>query len=241
MSPIGPSGSVDCRKCRESIHHYQANELRESARREVQDHLDTCPACARFLHVEEAFLRLLREQLPREVASPELADRVRHGIERDSGAFGALRSDVPYFGRLLMAAALLLLALLVPAVYWSRSGNATVETGSRHIVRAAILVDEDCDRAGRSLEQQRSCRKASHLNALKLADGSYWSLGVDEPIARDLVAEPAHRGRRVVVEGDFYPAIRTFHLTRLLGPRAALPRGLAERVVTARAQEPDRR
>jgi hypothetical protein len=84
----------------------------------------------------------------------------------------------------------------------------------RHVVRSAVVVCEECDRAGHAPDEQRRCSARAHFNALRMADGSYWMLSLDGADARRLASDATLRGRRIVVEGELYAPMRTLHLTR---------------------------
>jgi mycothiol system anti-sigma-R factor len=209
------SDGGECRTFRDSIYHYLDNELHESERSRLQQHLDGCPGCGRYLEFEDRFSGSLRARLPRLGAPEGLLDRVTSALDRE-GASRRRRSRVrTYVGAAgFMAAAGVLVALGLPGRWFgSSAGSPPV-----HVVREVTVVDEECDRAGISAERQRGCKKADHLNALKLKDGSYWNLSLDGPEARHIAAEPLDRGRRLVVEGDLYTPIRTLHVTHVRDP-----------------------
>lgn len=205
--------TVECAVFRDFVYHYQANELLEADRGKLQQHLDSCECCARYLEVEESFARALRLRLSRIEAPEGLHARLKEALNglrpaparRWTWLFSPLAA--------VAAASILVIALLVSSRVGSRAGARA--GNAVHVVRAAMIVDEDCDRAGFPIGHQRRCRKASHLNALKLADGTYWTLGLGEREAREILVDVTQRGRRVVVEGDLYPAIRTLRITGL--------------------------
>jgi mycothiol system anti-sigma-R factor len=203
---------MDCRAFRDRIYHFQADEIPDAERGEFQAHLDACAECARVLEFEDGFLRVLEARIPRESAPPGLETRIR----------AALRAEAPSPRRLAWyrspwfaaaAAVVLLVLLIVPTLDgpWldPRDGAAgAVQIASRELV----LVDLECDRAGRTLEQQRRCNHPHHVNALKTAEGNYWNISPDQTGYGRLVHDPELRGRRMMIDGVYYPGINTLHI-----------------------------
>lgn len=203
---------MNCNVFRQSIYHFQADELPDAERRALQDHLDDCPRCARLLEVEESFLRGIKARLVRTPAPPGLETRIRAALEheRAPGRGAAAWFRAPWFAA--AAASLLLALLLVPR------SDAPVDpahsTPVLQVEEEVIVVDLDCDRAGLGYAGQRACLNERHLNALKLQDGTYWNISLDKETSRDLLVERSMRGHRMLVRGDLYPAIRTLKLSR---------------------------
>ena len=201
---------LNCNVFRQSIYHFQADELPESERQALQEHLDACTDCATRLEVEESFLRGIKARVVRAPAPPGLETRIRAALEqrRVSVRGSSAWFRAPWFAA--AAASLLLALLLLP---WTDSPfDREQSTPVLQVEQEVTVVDHDCDRAGLSYPQQRGCRNERHLNALKLQDGSYWNIGVDEEASRDLLLDPHMRGHRILVRGDLYPAIRTLEL-----------------------------
>jgi anti-sigma factor RsiW len=205
--------TMDCSTFRRSIHHFQADELSAAERAAVESHLDNCAACARALEVEEGFLRGLRSRRPRAEAPSGLEARVRAALAREAP------DPAPsawYRGPWLAAAAaaLLLALLLVPGLGRPREGGWSPAAGVVPVTGVEVMiVDLECDRAGMSIEQQRNCRARHHINALKTADGRYWHISPDQADYGKMIADPQIRGRRLVVDGDYYPGINTLRIT----------------------------
>jgi len=202
--------SVNCSTFRESLFHYQADELPAQERSALQDHLDACAECARRLEIEGAFLGVLKTRLQRVPTPPGLETRVRAALAHER-AHG--KASTPWFRTpwLAAAAASLLLALLLLPPF----GKGT--TGPGAVVRVehdVMVVDRECDHAGRSLNEQRKCLLRHHLNALKLSDGRYLNIDLDQESHRAMLVDPAARGRRLHVVGNYYPGIRTLHVER---------------------------
>ncbi len=210
------SKSLTCREFQAEVVHFQADELPEARRQPLQEHLDGCPACARYLAVEDSFLRLIRASAGRVPAPPGLETRIRARLA--GGSASRPRRGLPGWlaapGAAAAAAALILGLSLVLVVGGMPGGPGGGRAGVIHVVRTVTVVDRDCDRAGRTLEQQRGCRHPEHVNALKPADGMYWNLSLGQDAARALALDPARRGERITVEGDFYPDLSTIRLTR---------------------------
>jgi anti-sigma factor (TIGR02949 family) len=204
---------VNCHEFRSQIVHFQADELPAEIREPLQAHLDGCPDCARRLEVEDALLRGLKARLRREPAPSGLETRIRAALEDVDASTGR---PVPWFRRPVMAAlaaAVLLTLLIVPGL--GTDGLADWRDGAVRISGLEVMVvDRDCDVRGVSLALQRKCRDPKHLNALKLADGTYWTVSLDQEDGREILLDAAMRGRRMIVEGDLFPRIHTLHLSR---------------------------
>ncbi len=213
--------SVTCESFREHLYAFEADELSQADRRRFQAHLDGCAACARRLEVEASFSRGLRARLAPVEPPPWLESAVR---ARLAGAAPARRGRVrawlssPALAAVAasaLLAVLLMPPLLAPAAPSGARGAPAILHGSRD----ATIVDLVCDQAGLSASAQRRCRAVTHPNALKLADGSYWGILPDGDLARGIIDAQNRRGEKIVVEGEFYPAI---HMIRLIRVRQAL-------------------
>ena len=208
--------SLTCKDFQASVYHFQADELPAARREPLQEHLDGCPECARYLEVEASFLRLLRASARRVPAPPGLETRIRArladgpGAGRRRGIFGWLAAP----GTAAAAAAVILAISLAAVVNGMPGAVGGGRANVIRVVRTVTVVDRDCDRAGRTVEQQRGCRHPDHVNALKPADGMYWNLSLGQDAARAIALDPARRGERITVEGDFYPGLSTIRLTR---------------------------
>ena len=195
--------SVDCHEFRRKLYHFQAGELPGNERRPLEEHVGRCESCARRLEFEDGFLRGLKGRLGRAQAPPELRVRVREALEREAAPRGL--SGWARTAWLAPAAAALLLAfVLIPAV----PRGAIILTVEREVT----VVDIDCERAGRSLQEQRGCTHPHHVNALKVAPGRYWAISLDHELGRQLVSDPGMRGRQLRVSGDLYTSSGTLHL-----------------------------
>jgi anti-sigma factor (TIGR02949 family) len=67
---------MNCREIRAAIPAWLDHELPEREAQTLLAHLEACEACRAHARREEAFLRSLRAQLPREAAPPELKARL---------------------------------------------------------------------------------------------------------------------------------------------------------------------
>lgn len=203
---------MDCGSFRCSIHHFQADELPEADREAFEAHLSACADCAGALEVEEGFLRALRARLPRAETPPGLEQRIRAALREEAPDPAALAwYRAPWLAA--AAAALVLALLLVPGLGrpleggWSPAGGVVQVTGAE-----VMVVDLECDRAGMAVEDQRRCGNPHHVNALKTADGRYWYISPDHEDYGRLITDPQMRGRRLVVDGDYYPGINTLRI-----------------------------
>ena len=209
------SDSVDCRLFRGWVYHFQAGELAEPDQAKLQAHVDACRECSRYLELEISFLRGLKKRWKGEEAPLGLEARVLKALEREAPS--VRRGGGPWYQRSAvsaLAAGLLLVALIASPF----SGRAITNAGVMRVSRAVTIVDGDCDAAGVTLRNQLACRDTRHLNVLKVADGMYWNVNPDRPAARDILLDPHQRGRRVVIEADYYPALRTVQLIRVQEP-----------------------
>jgi len=193
----------DCYGFRRNLYHFQAGELDERERSLLAEHAHRCPSCARRLEVEETFLEGLRSRLGRVQAPPALRARLREALEREAsprGGSGWIRIQwlVP------AAASLLLAFVLMPA---APSGALVLP-----VDRVVTVVDIQCERAGRSLQEQRGCDHPRHYNALKVGPDRYWMVSLDHELGRRLVSDRALRGRRLQVVGDLFTASGTLHV-----------------------------
>jgi len=218
LKPTRVADPVDCRTFRDWVYHLQADEIAEDDRRRLLLHADACRNCAGRLEVEEGLLRALKHRLERAEVPPGLEGSIRDALAREAPA--GRRSGLRAPGASALAAAVLLGGLLVPAILEGPGRANAVGSDALRVVKATTIVDYDCDTAGRTPAEQRKCRNARHLNALKVGDAVYWNVNLDHPAARDIVLNPDHRGRRVVVVADFYPDLRTVHL---ISVRPAVP------------------
>jgi hypothetical protein len=199
----------------------QAEEIAEHDRRRLLSHADACRDCSRRLEVEDGFLRALKGRLGRVEVPPGLEGAIRDALAREtpvrrSGSGSSLRTR----GASALAAAVLLGGLLVPAILEGPGRANAIGSDALRIVKATTIVDRDCDAAGRSTAEQRTCRNARHVNVLKVGGAVYWNVNLDHPLAKDIVLDPDQRGRRVMVVADFYPDLRTVHL---ISVRPAVP------------------
>jgi len=201
---------MNCKSFRDQIFLFQAEELSRDEREACQRHLDSCGPCAVRLRVEDAMLRTLKAGLPRTPAPPGLETRLRAALrEHSHGEVRVPWYRTAWFGA--TAAVLLLVALLVPGfVVDSPPG---VDAAGVAVHREVMVVDRDSDEAGVGISGQRACTHPHHVNALKLEDGSYWTISSEQPEFRYLLLDRDVRGQRLVVEGRLYPDIDTVRLT----------------------------
>ena len=199
--------AMNCNAFKRDLYHFQADELPAAERAACLEHLNACAPCAALLEVEQGLLRGLRSRLVPAMPPPGLETRVREQLRqaRQSSRPGLDWVRRPWFAAL--AASVLLALLLIP----------TADLGSSslsRVTRVVTVVDFDCDKAGRSLGQQRVCTHPRHLNALKLDDGRYWQISLDHEVGRELTTDRTIRGSRMRVEGWFYERIRTLQVDR---------------------------
>jgi anti-sigma factor (TIGR02949 family) len=214
---------MNCKSFRDLIYLFQADELSERERQACQAHLNTCESCADRLQVEDTLLRVLKTKLPRTPAPPGLETRIRASLRAQAG--GA--ASVPWFRApwfAATAAAALLMAVLVPSLVGDL--NVAPRGPGVPVREEVVVVDRDCDQAGRSVDDQRRCTHPLHINALKLADGSYWTISPDQTDFRYLLLDRGVRGHELVVRGELYRDAEMIRLTEIerLGTRLLKPR-----------------
>ncbi len=159
--------------------------------------------------MENVLLTTLKAKLTPSPAPPGLASRIRAALRQQA----APHPGVPWYRAPWLAAtaaAALLMVLLVPSLTGELDAPAVGSTRAVH--EEIVVVDRDCDRAGHGLDKQRRCSHPLHINALKRADGSYWTISPDQIDYRYLLLERAVRGRRMIIDGEAYPAAKIIRL-----------------------------
>jgi len=194
---------MNCKGFRDRIFLFQADELPEPERLDCQRHLDACASCAALLRWEDVALETLRAGLRRTPAPAGLDARVRAALRAE--AAGPRRAPGYRTGWIAVTAAAAALALLLVAPRILSRGGRDGEGSAFVTARVVTVVDLDCDRAGKTIEQQRRCRHPNHVNALKLADGSYWTMDPGPAEFRYLLLDPGERGRTLRVAGRLAP------------------------------------
>jgi anti-sigma factor (TIGR02949 family) len=211
---FGEDGTVDCAAFRRSVFALQAGEVAPARESALLRHVADCPTCSRRLDFERSMLESLRGAMRAAPAPPGLETRIRAALAREAPTPRG-------FGRhawrwAAVAAASLLLALwILPGSGGELGFGWTRPQVIAGVERRALLVDHECDRAGREFEAQRRCTDPRHLNALKLPDGSYWLISPHDELSRDWLFRPDLRGREVSFRGDYYPRLETVRLTSL--------------------------
>lgn len=200
---------MSCRSFLDRIFDFQADELSETEREVFASHRDACPKCARRLEVEDGLLRAVRTRLSAEGAPAELRARVRAALHGAAPAPGraSWAARLPWVVPLVAS---LVLALLAGPPLWRRISAGP--PGAVPFDERVTVVDFECDRAGRSLEEQIRCPNPRHLNAVKTDDGRAWNLSLDRADARRIVADRTLRGHVLRVRGELFPAIGSVRL-----------------------------
>jgi hypothetical protein len=215
---------MNCNNFKDQIFLFQTDELSRQDREACQRHLDDCKPCAARLRLEGSLLRTLKAKLPRTPAPPGLETRVRAALREQVAPAARLPwYRAPWFAA--TAAAVVLVAVLVPSLVVAPPPGGDGPGVPVH--EEVTVVDLDCDQAGYGLNAQRGCTHPHHINALKRADGSYWSISAEEADFRYLLLDRDVRGQQLVVQGRLYPDNHTVSLTAVetLGARLGpLPR-----------------
>jgi anti-sigma factor (TIGR02949 family) len=214
---------VDCQTFRRYAHAFLDEELARDDRRKLQGHLDLCQACAATLEIEASFGRGLRARLTRVPAPEGLEGKIRARLAAEPAVPAERPSGAPRgtVAAALLAASVVVALLTVPALLRSGSIAPVERAGMERVVREATVVDLVCDEGGLGIDAQRACRAPGHINALKLAGGAYWGILEDGAQSRALANSPENRGRKVTVEGTYYPAIQSIAISSIRDVAAA--------------------
>lgn len=200
---------MDCATFKQSLFHFQADEVSESERLAFERHLAGCAGCARRLAFEDGMLAAVRGRLRPVEPPPGLETRIRAALTEPATG-GGLRSWLRAPSAVTAVAAALLLAVLV----LPRGRLGAVPRSAGEAVAAQVtVVDLDCHRAGKTLAQQRACRHDKHVNALRLGDGTIWNLSLAQEAARRLALDRGLRGHELAVRGKYFSALRTVWVT----------------------------
>lgn len=199
---------MNCHQFKESLYHFQQDELSPTQREASLAHVDGCQGCARTLAFEEEMLGALKRRLQPVPTPFGLETRVRAALA-DVEPRGA---SLAWFRRPIfaaMAASLLLAVLMVPSLL---DGEWSSLRGVRVVSAVVTVTDSDCARMGKSFEQQRRCQHHAHLNTLVTDDGQEWNISLEDERFRGLLTDAEMRGRRMRVRGNLYGAIQTLQL-----------------------------
>ena len=221
---------VDCGVFKRQVYHFQADEVDSELRQQLQEHLNDCEMCARYLEVENSFLNVIKSGAEKATAPPGLETRLRSLLEQEveEPAIEASAPSAPsggFWSRFLspqvaLVAAAAVVALVALSLLRGPDGSLPAES----VVRTATVVDLQCDQAGKSTEHQRACAHPRHFNALKLEDGGYWYVSPDSPEGQQVVFDRQLRGSRMQFEGEFFPDLSTIRLRGTPAPGQAAHR-----------------
>lgn len=178
---------MDCKSFRDRIFPFQADELPAAERANCVSHLDACPGCSARLALEDEALDALRAGLARATAPPGLETRIRSSLR-------ATPARPSWHGAGWVAATVAVAVIAVAIVVYLPRHQALAQG-------VVTVVDLDCDRAGKDVPSQRGCRDPHHVNALKLPDGSYWTMDPTRPEFRYLLLDREQRGTKLIVAG----------------------------------------
>jgi hypothetical protein len=218
---------MNCKRFRDLLYLFQAEELNEAEHLACQAHLDACETCAGVAEEEARLLRVVRSKLSRTPAPPGLETRVRAALRTESDrSRGRSWVGRPWFA--VTAAAVLLIAVLVPTLLTTALPDGRAGEGAR-LRERVMVVDYDCDVMGKSIEAQRKCTHPLHLNALRRANGEYLYVNPEQEEYRDLLLARDARGLKLVVSGETLPGTTTIRVesVEMLEARGAATRGPA--------------
>ena len=199
---------MNCKQFKESLYHFQQDELSPTQRDGFLTHADACQGCARTLAFEEEMLGALRQRLQPVPTPLGLETRVRAALA-DAAPQSASLSWFrrPVFAA--MAASLLLAVIMVPSL---TGGEWSSLRGMRVVSAVVTVIDPECASRGRTFEEQRRCKHHAHLNTLITDDGREWNISLDDERFRGLLTDAEMRGRRMRVRGNLFGAIQTLQL-----------------------------
>jgi hypothetical protein len=206
---------MNCSEVRELVSPLIDGELPADDWARAQEHLDRCDTCRRRVRFESDFDSTLRRHLAVRPAPESVVQGARQRLAREfprrRGVWTRLVLH-PAAGYSLAAA--LLLVLVVPLGI-----GPALDTGLALPASVAAVSTEghvvciECERAGRSAEEQRRCRMFTHHPGIRTEDGRLWTLANLGAGAR-LGADPELRGAPVRFEGTLYPPIQTVDVTQ---------------------------
>jgi anti-sigma factor (TIGR02949 family) len=203
---------VDCTTFRERIVGFLGDEMAADERERHQAHLDGCHACADRLDAERSFERAIRARLRPATAPPGLETRVRAALR--SEASGDRGARVPWWRNAWLATAA---AAALAAVLFFVGPVPTFDGPAGSAAFRGRIVDHHCDLYGLTIEQQRDCLDDAHQNALRLDDGGYVLLAIDERDRHGSLLTRDARGLEVEVSGRFFRATRTIAVADVRG------------------------
>lgn len=195
MGPKGePLKSEDERSAGDRLVDRVLGQLDAAEQAALDRELEASPELARREAVERDLNRALSRRLARVPAPPGLETRIRAALDEAASPV----TSIPWYRRSAFAALAGAAVLAVVAIPFLL-GEPAVGSIARF---EALIVDLECDRAGKSLADQRGCRIEGHVNALRDAPEHHLTIGEDsDPALRARLAEREMRGHRVVVTG----------------------------------------
>jgi len=203
---------VDCTTFRDRIVGFLGDEMAADERQRHQAHLDGCPACAERLDAERSFERAIRARLRPVPAPPGLETRVRAALR--SEATGGRGARLPWWRSAWLATAA---AAALAAVLLSVGPVPRFDGPAGSAVFRGRVVDHHCDLYGLSIEQQRDCLDDAHQNAIRLDDGDYIRLAIDDRDRHGALLTRDARGLEVEVSGRWFRATHTLAVTDVRG------------------------
>lgn len=197
---------ITCTEIRSVLPAFLADEIPATESRRVQEHLDQCASCRRFREFETAFDEVLKRGIREEKAPPSLVAGVREALRAEAAVSrispGARIS--PGVRRWALAASILV-ALLAPSLVAVQMGILVPATRAVPGVEKVLegdLVCSACEKAGRSLGEQRGCRAHGHHAAFKCDGAGVWEF-IESEETRPLIMAADRIGDRIELRGVF--------------------------------------
>lgn len=204
---------IDCARFKDLVYRYLDDELAETERVGFERHGEECGSCGRSLDAERLWDTTLRSQFERHCAPPGLRERIHAGLST-AGGRSAVSSPWMRLRPALSAAAAVLIVVALAATPLKVLNSRGAEGPGSVIAAMTVegqVVDLHCDKVGLSIEQQRRCTKADHLNAVKAADGHYYAM-LDRGAAHDLLFGASIRGARISIVGHYDRGLDVFEV-----------------------------
>lgn len=106
---------MECRAATDMVHRYVDGEIGAEIAAEIDDHVDSCPACRPVYERHRTLQRTVRRNATRYAAPPELAERIGAALDRTPAA---ARTQPKGWRTLAMAASIALAMGLSSGVTW---------------------------------------------------------------------------------------------------------------------------
>lgn len=197
------------------------NELDNDKKREVREHLQDCPECAKAYRHEETVKSLLRERLPKYHAPITLRSRIRRQLARygERPSFWEILQSLFIYRPVpaMIAAAAILLFVLVPPIALNNWSGHFQDSG---VVHAAQLEGQiiclDCEFETLNGQKIPHSHKVIEKPGLKTSDGKIYTF-MQNSVIKTPFTNPVYLNKSAEIEGTLfenahYIQVSDFHL-----------------------------